>query len=296
MTETILITGAAGQLGRRIVHHLLETQGHPADHLIVTTRNPAKLNVLAAKGVRIRAASFDDKDSLLSAFKGVERALLISTDALDETGKRLRQHKTAIEAAVASGVGHIAYTSMPKPEPGNPVLFAPDHHGTEQAIKATGLPYTIFRNAWYQENLFMALPQAIKTGKWYTSAGAGRTAYVSRDDIAAAIAAALVSGSSESSTLALTGPEALSNAEIAELASKITGKPIEIVDLPDEALAAGMKSAGVPEAMVPLLVSFDTNTRQGGFAEVSSEIEALSKVKPRPIRVFLETNKAALLG
>lgn len=133
-----------------------------------------------------------------SASKGADRVLLISTGALNEPGKRLRQHTAAVAAAVEAGVSQIAYTSMPKPDPGNPVLFAPDHHGAEQVIKATGLPYAIFRNGWYQENLFMALPQALKTGKWYSSAGEGRTAYVSRDDIACAIAAALASGADQS--------------------------------------------------------------------------------------------------
>ncbi|WP_159589980.1 SDR family oxidoreductase [Chelativorans xinjiangense] len=296
MTETLLVTGAAGQLGRRVLHHLLETQNVPAGRLVATTRDPSKLADLAAKGVTVRAASFDDETSLVKAFSGVDRVLVISTDALDEPGKRFRQHKTAVAAAVEAGVGHLAYTSMPKPEPGNPVLFAPDHYGTEQAIKATGLPYTIFRNSWYQENLMMALPQALKTGKWFTSAGDGRTAHIARDDIARAIAAALASGSKESATYLLTGAEALTNAEIAALAAAVTGKPIEAVNLSDEALTEGMKAAGVPEAFVPLLVSFDANTRTGGLAEVTADAEKLSGITPRPLKSFFEANKEALLG
>lgn len=296
MTETILITGAAGQLGLRIVHHLLETQGHPANRLIAATRDPSKLADLAAKGVAVKAASFDDEASLVSAFKGADRVLVISTDALDEPGKRLRQHRTAVAAAVKAGIKHIAYTSMPLPEPGNPVLFAPDHYGTEQAIKATGLPYTIFRNSWYTENLMRSLPQALKTGRWYTSAGDGRTAYIAREDIARAIAASLASGADDSATYTLTGPEALTNREIAALAGEVTGKPIKAVGLSDEQLAEGMKAAGVPEAFVPLLVSFEKNTRVGGLSDVTGDAEKLSGVKPQPLRSFLEANKAMLSG
>ena len=96
--------------------------------------------------------------------------LIVSTDALDGAGTRLRQHKAAVAAAAKAGVGRIAYTSLPNADTSK-VSFAPDHLGTEQAIKATGLPYLIFRNSWYAENLFMSLPNALKSGQWYTSAG-----------------------------------------------------------------------------------------------------------------------------
>lgn len=296
MPETIAVTGASGHLGARVVHHLLETCSVPASRIVAVTRDPSKLADLAAKGVDVRAGSFDDEAQLTAAFKGVERLLIISTDAIDGAGTRLRQHQTAIAAAVKAGVGHIAYTSMPRPEPGNPVLFAPDHHGSEEAIRATGLPHTIFRNSWYQENLMMALPQALATGQWFTSAGDGKVAHVARDDIAEAIACSLASGSGESTTYTLTGPEALTTAETAALASEVTGKPIAVVNLTDDQLAEGMKAAGVPGVMIPMLISFDANTRAGGVSDVTGDIETLTGHKPAPLRTFLEASKAALAG
>lgn len=296
MTETIAVTGASGQLGARVVHHLLETCNVPAGRIVAVTRDPTKLADLAAKGVDVRAGSFDDKAQTIAAFEGADRVLIISTDALDEPGKRLRQHKAAIAAAVKAGVGHIAYTSMPRPEPGNPVLFAPDHHGSEEAIRATGLPYALFRNSWYQENLMMALPQALATGQWYTSAGDGKVAHVARDDIAEAIACSLAAVGKESATYTLTGPEALTTAETAALASEVTGKPLAVVNLTDEQLAEGMKAAGVSDFMIPMLVSFDANTRAGGVSDVTGDIEKLTGHKPAPLRAFLEASKAALAG
>lgn len=296
MPETIAVTGASGHLGARVVHHLLETCGVPASRIVAVTRDPSKLADLAAKGVDVRAGSFDDEAQLTAAFKGVERLLIISTDAIDGAGTRLRQHQTAIAAAVKAGVGHIAYTSMPRPEPGNPVLFAPDHHGSEEAIRATGLPHTIFRNSWYQENLMMALPQALATGQWFTSAGDGKVAHVARDDIAEAIACSLASGSRESTTYTLTGPEALTTAETAALASEVTGKPIAVVNLTDDQLAEGMKAAGVPGVMIPMLISFDANTRAGGVSDVTGDIETLTGHQPAPLRSFLEASKATLAG
>ena len=168
MPKTLLVTGASGQLGRSVINHLLDTLKVPANRIIATTRTPANLADLAARGVTIRAADFDDQASLAKAFAGADRALIISTDQVEVRGKRREQQLAAVAAARQAGVGHLLYTSMPNPEPGSPVVFAPDHYDTEQAIKASGIPYTIFRNGWYDENLFMALPQILASGQWYT--------------------------------------------------------------------------------------------------------------------------------
>jgi len=294
MTDTIFVTGASGHLGRAVVYHLL-AKGVAASRIIAGTRHPDKLADLAAKGVAVRQADFDDTAGLEKAFAGAGTVLVISTDALDGAGTRQRQHKTAIAAAAKAGAKRLAYTSLPVPDTSK-VSFAPDHFQSEEAIKATGLPYTIFRDNWYAENLFMSLPQALASGQWYTSSGSGRTAYVWRDDIAAAIAGALANPSAESATYTLAGPEALTNAEIAALASKILGKPIQVIDLTDEQLAGGMKAAGVPEAYIPTFVSFDAAARAGDLALVTDDVEKLSGRKPQKLAAFLEANKAALLG
>lgn len=297
MTETLLVTGAAGQLGRSVIRYLLDTHKVPPARIIATTRNPESVADLAARGVVVRAADFNDATSLENAFKGADRVLIISTSDLDlKTGRRLKQHEAAVAAAKKAGVSHLLYTSMPNPEPVSPVLFAGDHYGTEQAIKASGIAYTIFRNGWYQENLFMALPPAIASGQWYTSAGDGRIAHGARDDMAAAIAAGLASGSTDSKTYTLTGPQAYTTAEIAALVSEVTGKPLEVIQLPDEALTEGVKAAGVPEEFANVIVSFDANTRSGRIDMVTDAVETLSGRKPQTLKQFLEANKAALAG
>ena len=178
MSETLLVTGATGQLGKLVLDQLLGSGVEPA-RIIATSRETAKLADYAAKGVKTRAADFDDPASLESAFAGADRILIISTDALDQPGKRLKQHLAAVAAAKKAGAKHILYTSMPSPET-SVIPFAPDHLGTENAIKATGIPYTILRNGWYMENLFMALPHALETGQWYSSSGEGRAVTIRR--------------------------------------------------------------------------------------------------------------------
>lgn len=295
MTDTILVTGASGHLGRAVIDHLLDSQGVAPGRIVAGSRNPEKLADLAARGVVLRKVDFDDPAGLEAAFAGVGTLLIISTDALDGVGTRLRQHRAAVAAAKKAGVARIAYTSLPNAET-SAVSFAPDHLGTERAIEATGLPHLIFRNSWYQENLFMSLPQALKSGQWYTSAGQGRTAFVARDDIAAAIAGALANPPAGSVTWTLTGSEALTNDEIARLASDAVGRPIQVVHLSDEQLAGGMKAAGVPEAIVPTLVSFDTAARAGDLGTITDDVATLSGRQPRSVSGFLAASKAALAG
>lgn len=296
MTDTVLVTGASGQLGRSVINHLLDTFKVPAARIIATTRTPANLADLAARGVDVREADFDDHASLAKAFKGADRVLVISTNELAIQGKRREQQLAAVAAAKQAGVAHLLYTSLPDPEPGSPIVFAPDHYDTEQAIKATGIPYTILRNSWYDENLFMSLPQTLASGHWYTSAGDGRISYCARDDMAAAIAGALASGAKESTTYTLTGPKAYTVAEVAALVTEVTGKPIQVIQLSDEALTEGMKAAGLPEPIARLLVSFDAATRVGGLGMVTDSVEKLSGRKSVSLKQFLETNKAKLAG
>lgn len=295
MSETLLVTGATGKLGNLILDELLASgKVAPAD-IIATSRDTAKLAGYAAKGVQTRAADFDDAASLDAAFKGVDRILIVSTDALDEPGKRLRQHLAAVAAAKKAGAKHILYTSMPNPET-SVIPFAPDHLGTENAIKATGIAYTILRNGWYMENLFMALPHALETGQWYSSSGKGRLAHLARADAAKAAAAALLSAGDESRTFTLTGPELRSTDEIAALVSKAAGKPLDVVHISDDALAGGLKGAGLPDFLIPIVVSFDANTREGHIDMVTSDVTTLTGATPLPLTAFLEASRARLAG
>jgi NAD(P)H dehydrogenase (quinone) len=229
---------------------------------------------------------------MVAAMKGADRALIISHEFADE--KRLARHKAAVQAAKDAGVGHIVYTSMPNPDAESPVPFAGDHRGTEEAIKATGIPYTILRNAWYMENLLNALPPAIKSGTWYSASGEGRVTHVTREDCARAAAGALLAGGDESRTLTVTGPDALTAREIAAIASEVTGKPITVVDVTDEQSVAALKQAGLPEPVARLVASFDTNTRLGRIGTVTDTVEQLWGSKPEGVRAFITEHRAAL--
>ena len=293
MSETILVTGAAGQLGQRVIHHLIETYKVAPGKIVAATRSPEKLAELASKGVLTRKADFDDAAGLEQAFAGIDRLLIISTDALDTPGKRLAQHKAAVAAAAKADVKHIAYTSMPAPD-NSLVTFAPDHLGTENAIKASGIVYTIIRDAWYHDNYLHGMPHNLQGGKWYSATGAGKVATISRDDCALAIAAALAAGTSESATYTLTGAVSLNNREIAAIVSEASGKPLEVADVNDEQLGQGMRGAGLPGFVADMLVSADANIRAGNFDIVTEDFTKLTARLPQPLKEFFVAHRAAL--
>lgn len=295
MSDKLLITGVNGQLGRLVIKHLLEDQKVPASDIIAVTRKPEAVADLAAKGIDVRKGDFDDAASLDAAFKGADRILIISTDAVGVPGKRAEQHKTAVAAAAKSGAKRILYTSMPGPETSE-VLFAPDHTATEKAITESGVPYTILRASWYQEGLLGSLPNVVKSGKWVTATKGGKLPHLSREDIAAGAAGALANPPAESGVHTLTGDTSRSYAEIAALVTKVTGKPIEIVNVEDDAYAEGLRSAGLPAPIADLVTSIERNIRKGNFDIVTDEAERFAGRKPQTLEAFLDKNKAALLG
>lgn len=291
----LLVTGAAGQLGRAVLRHLTQTFKVAPGDIVAASRDPQKLAGLAAEGIETRAADFDDEAGLVKAFTGIDRVLIISTDELAVPGKRLNQHRNAVAAAAKAGVKHIVYTSMPNPDK-SLVTFAPDHLGTEEAIKASGVAYTILRNSWYSDNYLMSMPHNLQVGRWYTAMGAGKVGNISRDDCARAAAAALANPPAGNQTLTLTGPESLPAEDIAARVSKAAGKPLEVVHVTDEQLSHGLAGAGLPPFVVEMLVSADANIRAGNFDLLTDAFEKLTGAAPQPLAAYLETQKTALSG
>jgi NAD(P)H dehydrogenase (quinone) len=289
-----LVTGASGKLGRAVIHHMLTTYKVPAAQVIAASRDVSKLADLAAKGVHTRAADFGNIDSLTSAFAGAKRILIISTDAM-APGERVKQQTNAVSAAAAVGAEHVLYTSMPAPET-SAVTFAGDHLNTEKALAASGLKgWTVLRHNWYFENLFMSLPQALTSGTLYTAAQQGKLAQIARDDLARADAAALINASGKH-TYTLTGAEAHTTEDIAQLVSKATGKPLNVVHVPAEGLVQGMLGAGLPEPMARMIASFDVNTAQGGLATITGDYKALTGQEPQRFADWVKASAGAFAG
>jgi NAD(P)H dehydrogenase (quinone) len=276
---SIVITGASGQLGRRVVEEALD-RVEPSE-LILVTRNPGSLSELADRGADVRRGDFDEPGTLVDAFAGGDRLLLISTDAL---GSRVIQHHAAIDAAVAAGIRHVAYTSIVRPEPDNPAAVVPEHRATEDKLLASGLEWTFLRNSIYADLEAGNQAAALATGQLVTNAGPGRVAYVARDDCAAAAAAVITGGDHAGRAYEITGPALLDSAERAALFAELGGSPVEVVQVDDERYAAGLAQAtGLPLDSARLYASFGRAAREGYLDVLSSDFETLTGRAPQAL-------------
>jgi NAD(P)H dehydrogenase (quinone) len=287
--QKILVTGASGHFGGLVLTHLTQTFGQPASDIVATSRTPENLASWVQIGVDVRRANFEDPSSLIQAFKGAEKVLLISTDSLNND-LRLRMHRNAVEAAKRAGVAQIFYTSMPQPETSR-VGFALVHAETELAVQESGLKWTILRNNWYFEGLINWIPDALASGRYLSAAGDGRIAYISRDDLARAAAAALVADwGVKNQTFTLTGAEALDIETVASQFSKTSGRPIEVIQVTPAELIEGAMANGMPESLAIMLASFDAAAEAGDLSAVTSDYSRLTAAEPQTLAEWLPNN------
>ena len=223
--DKIVISGASGQLGTLVVKDLL-ARGVPASDLILVSRTPAKLDEFKKLGATTRFGDFAKPESLPAAYAGGTKMLLISIGF--DAGPRPEAHKRAVDAAVAAGVKHIVYTSFVAISKGDQAGLASDHYQTEEIIKKSGAAWTMLRNSIYANGLVQQAMKLLADGKATVSDSDVRIGYVTREDCAAAAAAALANPGHENKVYDITGPELIGTREIAAAASAVAGKPIEL--------------------------------------------------------------------
>lgn len=301
----IVITGASGNYGRGVTDRLI-AQGLASD-LILITRKPEKLNDRAAQGCTVRCGDFDKPETLAEAVQGADKMLLISGTRV---GARVVQHKAAVDAAAAAGVGHIVYTSfIGIDDPANPAEVRHDHIETEDLIRASGCGWTMLRDAHYADAMIlMAGPGVIQSGKWFSNAGEGREAMVWRDDCIESAVAVLTGEGHEGQIYNITGPELQTFAEVAAIMAEVTGRPVEHVSLDDEGQYAMFDTMGIPRRPVDDLevagipwnsddmVSFGRAIREGFLELCTDDVERLTGRRARSVRQMIEDNAEMLRG
>jgi NAD(P)H dehydrogenase (quinone) len=288
----IVVSGASGQLGRLVAEQLLGQLS--GEEVILVSRTPEALGELAALGAEVRHGDFDQPSSLASAFSGGERLLLISTM---DVGRRVNQHAAALEAAAMAGVQHVVYTSGTNPVPGHPVGEGVDEHReTEELLRGGELAWTVLRNAAYSELQVPLGAVAISYGRLVTNAGAGRVAPISRADCAAAAVAVLTGQGHEGKTYEITGPEALTQADIARLLTDVTGRPVRVIPTGDRRLAWGLGRLGTPKQLARTIVDLGIATREGYFDIVDAAFTTITGRAPRNLRDVLLAHRGELLG
>jgi NAD(P)H dehydrogenase (quinone) len=273
----ILVTGATGKLGSKVVEALLKVV--PASDLAVSVRNPEKADGLKSRGVEVRHGDFDHPETLTTAFAGVDRLLIISADGDNET--RIRQHANAVAAAKQAQVKFIAYTSLGNASESS-LFLAPVHRATEEAILKTGIPYCFLRNNWYLENEIGSIQGVLAGAPWVTSAGTGKVGWALQQDYAEA-AAAVLSGSGFENTIYELSGEPITQEELAAALGSVLGKEVVVHQVDDDAYADAMKGAGVPDFVVPMLVDIQKAIRDGALDIESSDFEKLLGRKVKPV-------------
>jgi NAD(P)H dehydrogenase (quinone) len=240
----IIVSGASGQLGGLVVEELLARGVAPGD-LILVSRTPEDLARYAALGASTRFGDFTQPESLGAAYEGGDRMLLISLNTRGNPNPRVASEraalqKTAIEAAVAAGVEHIVYTSFVDADQ-NVSPIAVDHRITEADLRESGIAWTSLRNQWYADRVVGEAADMIAQGRVLVRPDDPGTAYVTREDCAAAAAAALTTPGHENRVYEVTGPALIHTRDVAAIASEISGVEIEVIEATPEQVG------GLPE-------------------------------------------------
>lgn len=299
----IVISGASGDLGRRVTDLLLAAD--PNQELTLVSRTPSKLAHHTGPGIRLCEGEYQKPDLLEAAYAGGDVLLLISGLNL---GHRVTEHRNAIEAAKKAGISHIVYTSVGGVQAANPALSAIDHYQSELDLRASGMPYTFLRNHLYAEivsNILVA-PSA-ETGLMTQATGVGYLAPVAKRDVANCAAACLLAPLKHAGAVyEITGPELLNFEQITALGSDIHGTTIKYNPITAEERLAFFDSIGIPRTYDPAmppskdghmwasdeLVSAEVAIAEGYQALLSHHVKMITGKDPVPLRTVMEQVKS----
>jgi NAD(P)H dehydrogenase (quinone) len=281
----IAVTGATGHLGRLVIAALLKKV--PPSGIIAAVRNEGKARDIAALGVHVRQADYNQPLAWDEALKGADKVLLISSS---EIGQRAKQHRSVIDAARRAGVKLLAYTSVLRADT-SPLGLAAEHKETEALIRASAIPFTLLRNSWYTENYTAGISGALALGAVYGCAGEGRVASAARADYAEAAAYAVTAENQEGRVYELAGDTAYTLAELASEIARQSGKKIGYVNLPEAEYRNVLVKAGLPEAVAAMLADSDTGLSKGALFDDGRQ---LSKLMGRPTTSLATSVSAAM--
>jgi NAD(P)H dehydrogenase (quinone) len=284
----LMVTGANGNLGGQVVANLKALVGPKG--FIAGTRDPSSpfARELAASGVEVRRADFDDPETLAQAFAGVEAALIISTYAANWA--RPGQNLNAIQAAGHAGVRRLAYTSFAGAGPASSAEHSTlVHYPTEQALMASGMDYTILRHALYADIMVGDLDETLATGVLRRAGGSAPCAYIARDDLGLSAATVLARPGHANRIYTETMAETLTGDQIAALMSEVFGRQIRYEAVPSDEWAQYMTEHwGVPAELSKSSISSMRAVENGEFDLVSSDYETITGRPPKTMRAFLE--------
>jgi uncharacterized protein YbjT (DUF2867 family) len=271
----ILITGASGNVGKEVLKQIAATGAKVRAAFQTATKAAA-----APSGVEIVAMDYNQPQTLQAALKGVERVFLVGPPTPNLTALE----RKAIDEINQSGVRHVVKLSAIG---GRDAIFPRQHSDSEDYIKSSGVAYTFLRPNGFMQNFVTYNGATINTQNAFNgSQGDGEVSHIDLRDIAAVAVKTLTEDGHQGKIYTLTGPEALSNARVAEILSEDTGREIKYVDLPAEQFKQALLGAGLPEWSANALVDLQQFYRRGGASAVTREVEQLLGRKPTSFEQF----------
>ena len=282
----ILITGATGSVGSALAEQL--AQKNISFRALVRNLDKAD-NLKHLTGVELVVGDFNDQQSIVNALKGIEKVFLLSNSS--EDAERLQSN--FVDALAKSEVKHIVKLSQFAANINSPVRFLRYHAAVEQKIKDTGLQYTFLRPNLFMQGL-LGFADLIKyQQKFFATAGDAKISLVDTRDIASVALNALLSRDNESKIYNITGPEAISHKEIAEILSEALGKEIRYINVSDEELLMGLSQVGFPAWQAAGLIEDYAHYARCEAALLSNDVMEVTGAAPGTFSDFVKDYCAA---
>lgn len=277
MTETILVTGATGTTGTALVETLSTADVHVRAG--VHSRDSA-----AHLGEDVEVVELDlaERETLDPAFRGVDRAYLLTPFVPDQTPLV----ENLVDAAVAHDLTHLVrHSALGAGTAEPPYSLAANHSRAERIVEESGLAYTHVRPTAFMQNLLSQADSVRNDGAIYSPVGEP-VAHVDARDVARVAATVLTEDGHQGTAYPVTGPEAVTYAEIADVLSEVLDREVTHVQVSMEDARAGMVEQGMPEALVDGFIGLQKHFDSGGGAEVYTTVEDLTGTSARSVREF----------
>ena len=286
----ILVTGATGQFGSKAIDHLLKKGIKPSE-ILALVRDVAKAQILKDKGIELRVGDYTDHNSLVNAFQGVDKLLLVSSNDRQAVENRTAQHINVIKAAKEAQVKHIIYTSFirkPHFEDSAIAEFQNSHAQTEAVLKDSGINYTILQNGIYLEMIpVFAGEKVAETGIILFPAGEGKASFVLREELAEAAAHVLITEGHENKLYQLTNTASVSFDDIAIALSDKLGKNIKYQSPSVDEFKSTLKQFGIPDLYIGMFIMWAVAQAQGTMDVEDNTLEIFLGKKPTTMVQFI---------
>ena len=287
-TNTVLVTGATGSTGSFLIR-LLEEQGVAARAMVRHERDKARMGDTSAS---IVIGDFDDADSVAAALDGVDSAYLVTPSSDKAEAQQIRFAELAAEA----GVKRLVKLSQFAADEASPVRFLRYHATVERRIRELGLGYTFLRPNLFFQGFLAFKPMIANDRRFFAPIGDALVSAVDVRDIAQVAVVALTEPRHTGKTYTITGPAAVSHAEIARAIAEAIGRDVTFVEIAPEVFSGALRNFGTPEWQVEGLIEDYAHYARGEAAEAHPTVREVTGREPRDVTAFARDYASAFIS